>query len=109
MLNILYIFIYINIYIIYILHIYIIYNIFYIYIYIYIYVYIHILIAFIYISKSNFGFRTLPVIDQDAVILANLNIEDNDIRSDASSPNDSMEKSQCVEEQDYSESTNTEE
>ena len=67
------------------------------------------MIAFIYISKSNFGFRTLPVIDQDAVILANLNIEDNDIRSDASSPNDSMEKSQCVEEQDYSESTNTEE
>ena len=30
-------------------------------------------------------------------------------KSDASSPNDSMEESQCVEEQDYSESYNTEE
>ena len=54
-------------------------------------------------------FRTLPVIDEDAVILANLNIEDSDSKSDASSPNDSMEESQCVEEQDYLESTNTEE
>ena len=44
-----------------------------------------------------------------AVILANLNIEYSDSRSDASSPNDSMEESQCVEEQDYLESTNTEE
>ena len=52
-------------------------------------------------------FRTLPVIDQDAVILVNLNIDDSDSRSDASSPNDNMEESQCVEEQDYSESTNT--
>ena len=54
-------------------------------------------------------FRTLPVIDQDPVILANLNIDDSDSKSDASSPNDSMEESECVEEQDYSESTNTEE
>ena len=54
-------------------------------------------------------FRTLPVIDQDAVILPNLNIDDSDSKSDASSPNDSMEESQRVEEQDYSESTNTEE
>ena len=45
--------------------------------------------------------RTLPLIDQDAVILANLNIDHSDSRSDASSPNDSMEESQCVEEQDY--------
>ena len=54
-------------------------------------------------------FRTIPVIDQDAVNMANLNIDDSDSRSDASSPNDSMEESQCVEEQDYSDSTNTEE
>ena len=52
--------------------------------------------------------RTLPAIDQDAVILVNLNIDDSDSKSDASSPNDSMEESQYVEEQDYSESTNTE-
>ena len=42
--------------------------------------------------------RTLPVIDQDAVILANINIYGSDSKSDASSPNDSMEESQCVEE-----------
>ena len=54
-------------------------------------------------------FRTLPEIDQDVVILANLNIDNSDSKSDASSPNDSMEESQYVEEQDYSESTNTEE
>ena len=54
-------------------------------------------------------FRTLPAIDQDDVILANLNIDDSDSKSDASSPNDSMEESQYVEEQHYSESTNTEE
>ena len=53
-------------------------------------------------------FRNLPVIDQDAVFLANINIYDSDSKSDASSPNDSMEESQCVEEQGYSESTNTE-
>ena len=49
-------------------------------------------------------FRTLPAIDQDAVILANLNINDSDSnhKSDASSPNDSMEESQYMEEQDYS-------
>ena len=45
--------------------------------------------------------RTLPVIDQDAIILANLNIDDSDSKSNASSPNDSMEESQCMEEQDY--------
>ena len=60
---------------------------------------------FLYFKK----FWTLPVIDQDAVILANLETDDSDNRSDASSPNDSMEESQCVEEQDYSDSTNTEE
>ena len=38
-------------------------------------------------------FRTLPVIDQDAAILANLNIGDSDNRSNTSSPNDSMEES----------------
>ena len=38
-------------------------------------------------------FQTLPVIDQDAVILADLNINHNDSRGDASSPNDSMEES----------------
>ena len=55
-------------------------------------------------------FRTLPAIDQDAVILVNLNIDDSDsTRTDASSPNDSMKESQCVEEQDYSDSANTKE
>ena len=54
-------------------------------------------------------FQILPVIDQDAVILANLNIDDSDSRSDSNSPIESMEDSQCVEEQDYSESTDTEE
>ena len=39
-------------------------------------------------------FRTLSVIDQDAVILANLNIEDSDSRRVTSSPYDSMEESQ---------------
>ena len=39
-------------------------------------------------------FRTLPIIDQDAVILANLNIEDSDSRRVTSSPYDSMEESQ---------------
>ena len=39
-------------------------------------------------------FRTLPAIDQDAVILANLNIEDSDSRRVTSSPYDSMEESQ---------------
>ena len=54
-------------------------------------------------------FRTLPVIDQDAAILANLNIGDSDNRSNTSSPNDSMEESQCMEEQDYLDNTNTQE
>ena len=55
-------------------------------------------------------FRTLPVIDQDAVILVNLNIDDSDSsRTDAISPNDNMKESQCVEEQDYSDSANTKE
>ena len=54
-------------------------------------------------------FRTLPVIDQDAVILANLNIDESNSRRDSNSPNDSMEKSHCVEEQYYSESTDKEE
>ena len=54
-------------------------------------------------------FRTLAVIDQDAAILANLNIKYSDSRSDTSSPNDSMEESHCVEEQGHSETTNTEE
>lgn len=54
-------------------------------------------------------FETLPVIDLDAVIFANLNKDHSDTRSDANSPNGSMEESQCVEEQDYRESTNTEE
>ena len=53
--------------------------------------------------------QTLPAIDQDAVILANLNIDESNSRSDSNSPNDSREKSPCVEEQDYSESTDTEE
>ena len=54
-------------------------------------------------------FQTLPVIDQDAVFLANLDIDDTDSRSEASSPNNSMEESQCLEEQSYLESTYTEE
>ena len=54
-------------------------------------------------------FRTLPVIDQDAVILANLNIDESNSRRDSNSPNDSMQKSHCVEEQYYSESTDKEE
>ena len=54
-------------------------------------------------------YRTLPVIDQDAVILANLNIDDSDSKSYASSTNVGVEESQCVEEKDYMESTNTEE
>ena len=54
-------------------------------------------------------FRTLPVIDQDAAILANLNIGDSDNRSNTSSPNDSMEERQCMEEQDYLDNTNTQE
>ena len=54
-------------------------------------------------------FRTLPAIDQDAVILANLNIDESNSRSDPNSPNDSMEKSHCLEELDYLESTVTEE
>ena len=41
--------------------------------------------------------------------MANLSIDGSDSRSDASSPGDSMEGSQCVEEQDYSFRTNTEE
>ena len=67
-------------------------------------------IAFISLSKRNFYkiFRTLPVFDQDGVIVANLNIDHSDSRTDSSNPNDSMKESQCVEEQDYSESTNTE-
>ena len=52
---------------------------------------------------------TLPVTDQDAIILTNLNIDDSDSRSDSDSPNGSMEESQCVEEQDYLESTDSEE
>ena len=54
-------------------------------------------------SKKNW---TLPVIDHDTVILAILNI-DHSHRSDASTPNYSTEENQCVEEQDYAESTNT--
>ena len=54
-------------------------------------------------------FQTLPVIDLDGVVFANLNKDRSDTKSDASSPNGSMEVSQCVEEQDYWESTNTEE
>ena len=54
-------------------------------------------------------FQTLPAIDQDAVILANLNIDESNSRSDPNSPNDSMEKSHCLEELDYLESTVTEE
>ena len=41
--------------------------------------------------------------------MANLSIDGSDSRSDASSLSDSMEGSQCVEEQDYSFRTNTEE
>ena len=54
-------------------------------------------------------FRTLPAIDNDAVILANLNIDESNSRSDPNSPNDSMEKSHCLEELDYLENTVTEE
>ena len=55
-------------------------------------------IVLIFISKRNFkNFLIFHVIHQDIVILANLNIDDSDIRSDASSPNDSMEESQCME------------
>ena len=54
-------------------------------------------------------FRTLPVIDQDAAILANLNLGDSDSRSNTSSPNDGMEESHCMEEQDYLDNTNTQE
>ena len=54
-------------------------------------------------------FRTSPAIDQDAVILANLNIDESNSRSDPNSPNGSMEKSHCLEKQDYWESTATEE
>ena len=65
---------------------------------------------------------TLLVIHQDAVILANSNIviavivimlnkynDNSDSGGDASSPNDCMEESQCVEKKDYSETTYTEE
>ena len=57
-------------------------------------------------------FRTLLVIDRDTVIIIiirYLNTDDSDSISDTSSPNDSMEESQCAKEQNYSESTNTEE
>ena len=58
-------------------------------------------IVFISTSKRNFlkKFRALPVIDQDAVILANLNIDNRDSGSEASSLDDSMEESKCVEQQ----------
>ena len=70
----------------------------------------HLHCFYLYFKKELLKqFQTLPVIDQDAIILANLNIEDSDSRSDTSSPNEIIEKSQCVEEQDYSESTDTEE
>ena len=59
--------------------------------------------------KKEKKFPTLLVIDHNAVILANLNRDDSDSRSHTSSPDGSMEESQCVEEQDYLESTNTEE
>ena len=53
-------------------------------------------------------FQTLRVIYQDAVILANLNIDQSDSRSGASSPNDSMDGRPCVKGQDYLETINTE-
>ena len=65
---------------------------------------------------------TLLVIHQDVVILPNSNIviaviliiltkynDNSDSGGDASTPNDCMEESQCVEKKDYSESTYTEE
>ena len=65
------------------------------------------MLLFIFQKITSKKIRTLPVIDQYAIILANLNIDDSDSRTDASHPNDSMKESQCVEEQDYSDSTNT--
>ena len=53
-------------------------------------------------------FPNLPVIDEHVIILANVDIDDSDSRSDINSLNGSMEENQCVEEQDHSESTNTE-
>ena len=41
-------------------------------------------------------FWTIPLIGQDAVILANLNIDNSDSVSDASSSNNSMEESQWM-------------
>ena len=65
---------------------------------------------YLYFKKEFLkNFPTLPVIYQDAIILANLNIDDSDSKSDSNSPNDSLEESQCVEEQDYLESTDPEE
>ena len=51
---------------------------------------------FLFQKETSKILRTLPVIDHDVVILANVNINHSDSRSVASSPNDSMEESQCV-------------
>ena len=67
--------------------------------------------CFCFYFKKEFlkKIRTLQVIVEDAVILVNSNVDHCKSRSDASSLNNSMEESQCVKEQDYLGSTNTEE
>ena len=51
----------------------------------------------------------ISVVDQNAVTMANLNIDHSDSRNDTRSPNERVEESLCVEEQDHLEGTNTEE
>ena len=52
---------------------------------------------FIFQKVISKKLRRFPIIDQGNVILPNLNIDDSDSRSDGSSPNDSIEESQCME------------